>query len=68
MPNIFPKLSSTGRWIEICGNLRIMALPKDEIDEVLEQISRGNFGPAERTVRDFLHEASQLQPPNSIKI
>ena len=36
-------------------------MPKDEIDEVLEQISKGNYGPAEKTIRAFLNEAGQLE-------
>jgi hypothetical protein len=45
-----------------------MTMPKDEIDEVLEQISKGNYGPAEKTIRAFLNEAGQLMPPSSVKI
>jgi hypothetical protein len=45
-----------------------MTMPKDEIDEVLEQISKGNYGPAEKTIRAFLNEAGQLKPPSSVKI
>jgi hypothetical protein len=43
-------------------------MPKDDIDDVLVQISKGNFGPAERIIRDSLTEAGMLIPPSTIKI
>lgn len=45
-----------------------MRMPQDNIDTVLQEISKGNYGPAQQTIRDLLDEAEQIVPPSSIAI